>query len=75
MSCRNTPLPDGRMRQFDVTAAAVMAEGRRTTEVPVTIDDPAPAPAGSSRAREICISAGILVVIVGGLVTALVFFS
>ena len=83
MSCRNIEMPNGRIRQFDVTAAAVMAEGRRVAEsrrvaeVPIQIADAvestvAPAP---SRSQEICISVSILVTIVGVLGLVVVFFD
>ena len=76
-------MPNGRIRQFDVTAAAVMAEGRRVAEsrrvaeVPIQIADAvestvAPAP---SRSQEICISVSILVTIVGVLGLVVVFFD
>ena len=81
MSCRNTQLPDGRVRRFDITAATIMAEAQRNAsaipEVPVTIET-ASAPeaaAAPSRTREICISAGILVTIVGTLSLVVVFFG
>ena len=75
MSCREVPLPDGRVRNFDVNAAAAMAESRRaiSTEVPVTIEGDAPAQP-ASRTQEICISASILVVIVGALGLVVYFF-
>ena len=71
-------MPDGRVRQFDMTAAAVMAEGRRPAapEVPIEIAAPASEDASApSRTREICISAGILVAIVGTLGLVVVFFG
>lgn len=78
MSCRNTPMPDGRIRRFDVTAAAVMAEGRRSAvpEVPIEIAAAATEAASTpSRTRELCISASILVAIVGTLGLVVVFFG
>ena len=81
-SCRDTQLADGRPRQFDVTAATVMAEGRRAAVNAATVSEETAADveAGSattpppSRTRQLVISAGIVVAIVGsiGLVVFLV---
>ena len=74
-SCRAT-LPDGRLRRFDVTAAAVTAEARRTevrdeeaaqtsAAVASVVEAAAPKPVRSG--SEICISIGI----VAGILTAI----
>jgi hypothetical protein len=70
-SCR-VDLPDGRPRRLDVTAAAITA--RRPESVEIAIDPP-DAPASSSRTREICISAGILVGILTALGVVVVVFA
>ena len=85
MSRCGVELPDGRARRFEVTAAAVKAQGRRSvqnsdiessTAEPVstlnTDDNSSPAPV--SKTREICISMTIVFAIVSavGVIIAVV---
>ena len=78
-------LGDGRVRRFDVTAAAVMAEGRRNVRAvdvelaeaaagPVEAVMAATLPKAPSRARELCISATIFVAILGAIGIAVALF-
>lgn len=76
MSCR-LEVPDGRPRQFDVTAAA-LSESRRVTfdlEAPPTPAPKAPEAPKVSRTQELCISAGILVGILSALGIVIVALS
>lgn len=67
-SCR-TNLPDGRPRRLNMNATALVAETIRPTPPPpdpelAQPELPSTEDAGTSRAREICISVTILVSIV-----------